>query len=56
MLISRQREFHDIIERYDTEDLFLDLDIDDFVVYDYPRRARTFARLFVEYVQPKIEV
>lgn len=55
-IVSSLLDFYNIIERYDTEDLFLDLDIDDFVVYDYPRRARTFARLFVEYVQPKIEV
>lgn len=33
-----------------------DLGIDDFVVHDYPSRARIFANLFVEYVQPKIEV
>lgn len=55
-LVSSLWDFYNIIERYDTEDLFLDLDIDDFVVYDYPRRARTFAKLFVKYVQPKIEV
>lgn len=56
MLISRQREFHDVIERYDCEGVFIDLDIDDFVAYDYPSGARIFANLFVEYVQPKIEV
>jgi hypothetical protein len=33
-----------------------DLDIDDFVVHDYPSRARIFANLFVEYVQPRIEI
>lgn len=33
-----------------------DLGIDDFVVHDYPSRARIFANLFVEYVQPRIEI
>lgn len=56
MLISRQREFYDVIERYDCEGVFIDLDIDDFVVYNYPSRARTFANLFVKCVQPRIEI
>lgn len=55
-LVSSLWDFYNIIERYDAEDLFLDLDIDDFICYDYPSRARTFARLFVEYVQPRIEI
>ena len=55
---SKAVSFFDTIERYDDEGLFADLDlgIDDFICYNYPSKAKTFAELFVKYVQPKIEV
>lgn len=56
--VTRRFEFYDVIDRYDDEGLFADLDlgIDDFICYNYPSKAKTFAELFVKYVQPKIEV
>lgn len=54
--ISGGLDFYNTIQRRDSEELFLDLDIDSFLVYDYPSNVRTFAKLFVKYVQPKIEV
>lgn len=54
--ISGGLDFYNTIQRRDSEELFLDLDIDSFLVYDYPSNVRTFAKLFVKYVQHKIEV
>lgn len=50
--VTRKFDFYDVIDEYDDEGLFADLDIDSFICYDYPIRAITFARLFVEYIQP----
>ena len=54
--VTRKFDFYDVIDEYDDEGLFADLDIDSFICYDYPSKAKTFAELFVKYVQPKIEV
>ncbi len=55
-IIENEKDFYNAIKKYDNENLLVDLNINEFISYDYPKEAKTFANLFIEYVQPKIGI
>ncbi|MDO4301564.1 MAG: hypothetical protein Q4D26_09275 [Clostridia bacterium] len=48
-------DFLSSIEEWDNDDLLADIDLYECLVYDYHPQAKTFVKIFTEYIQPEIK-